>query len=127
MNTIFDSTSALLRFKSRHALHVSSPNHTSSYIVICKIKKILNREFTDEVFEQYFTNQGFSRHSRGKMNRSSKLGNFVDRLERLDIASMKLILDEYEENGIHGMLEYLTMPVAKLVRLTKKHGKAEVY
>ena len=129
MNTIFESVSALQRFKSRNALQVSSPNHASSYILMCKIKKILNKEFTEEVWKRYHEEHGFSEKSR--MDRAGRITHFLMRLERLEAIHMKVILAEYDENGIWGMVQLLSLPVAKLMKIARrgdeKEERSEVY
>lgn len=117
MNAIFDSVSALQRFRNRHALQVSSPNHMSNYILNCKVKKILNKEFTDEVWDRYLQEYGYVEKSRA--DRLVKLNQFVLRLDKLDTASLKVLLNEYDNNGVWGVVALLSQPISKLIRLTK--------
>lgn len=122
--TILDSSSALQRFKNRNALHMSSPDYTSSFILMCKIKKILNKEFTDELFDRYLNEYGFVEKS--KVDRAGKIQQFVIRLEKLAAPHLLGILNEYAERGIWGMVGLISQPVAKLIHITSKKRDEEL-
>lgn len=127
MNAIFDSASALQRFKNRNSLQISSPNHASSYILMCKIKKILNRDVTDEVWKRYL-DEYFVDGS--KVDMVQKINQFILRVEKLNASNMKVLLSRYDNHGIWELLTFLSMPMAKLIRLTserKRDDKAEMY
>lgn len=97
---LFESASALQRFKTRNNLHISSPNHASAYILTCKIKKAIRCEFEE-----------------------ADIRRIVTRLEKLPVFSLRFLWSEYEKNGTSTLIDLLGLPIAQLRRLANERNE----
>jgi hypothetical protein len=114
---IFDSSSELKRFKRTMGYNVSGERRVSGYILICKLKRALKREFTDEVFSKYLKKYGYSTESR--LDPMTKIDQIMTRIDGLPVDSITAIYKAYEKDGIWGLIETVSLPLSKLLYLNE--------
>ena len=111
---ILDSASLLRRFKRANGLNVTSSANMSGYITLCKVKRILQREFTESLFAKFMTKHQYAQNT--KLDRAEKINRLVNRLEKLPPATIRALYRTHEKEGVLAMVEFLNLPMARLLR-----------
>jgi hypothetical protein len=115
---IFDSASELRRFKRTMGYTVSGERRVSGYILICKLKRALKNEFTDEVFLKYLKKYNYS--SATRLDVIAKIDQIMTRIDGLPVDSITAIYKAYEKDGIWGLLNTVSLPMSKLLYLNSE-------
>jgi hypothetical protein len=111
MEGLLDSNAALRRLKMRHGLHVSRNVNVSSYILLCKLRRAIQEEFTDRIHRE-------TRKTR-RSSRNDKINIFLNRMERLPGATIKNLFKTYETKGIRALVTELNLPIATLLKMSR--------
>lgn len=111
---ILDSASALSRLKRERGYTVSAPNVATGYIAFCKIRRILNNEFTDDMFK--VRERRITRTSR-VTTRQERIRIYMDRLDKYPANIVKAMYVCYQLEGIDGLLQEFS-PHGLLLRKT---------
>ena len=110
---LLDNSGALRKFKLQNGLSRSEAPTSSAYILSSKIKKII-REIDDE------TLVGMKPE---RLSRIVFINRLVDRIEQLDAATLKYVLDVYDKS--YSMFCNLVAKTKTQIIVEAKHYAAE--
>lgn len=103
-----DKPSALSLYKRTNGLNINTRNTVSGYITLCKIKKALLLDFTQEMFK---ANEK-QRSRIGKVeSREARINYFIDKINDLPTDTIKGILSVYQAKGIQALMIELNRPM----------------
>ena len=114
------SASALMRWKTRNGYKVYNTNSVSGYIVLCKIKKALLKDYTDDMVKHYIKKQNYAKSTRraGTVpDRLSLINRFMVKLGKLPTESVQMIYSRYQQGGIGTLLHDIHQPSPDLASL----------
>lgn len=111
---LIDSASALSRFRSREGYKVKKPSTVSGYIAICKLRRALQREYTDQMFNDFVEKGNYSEIR--KLSRADRINKFVNKLNRLPPDTIKRLFIIYQDIGFTDFVNELSLPTSTLMR-----------
>lgn len=111
-----NSASALMRFKMHAGVNRTQHVNISGYVAMMAIKRILNTEFTDEIFTEFVKKHGFVKGSRVGNDKKYRINKFISSMDKWPDYVIKTIYSIYLTQGIKAMLDELVKPKYVLTR-----------
>jgi hypothetical protein len=102
-----DNASALMRFKSRNGIVRSKHVTTCGYLAMIRLKKAINKEFTDEHFKQLMSESNYSKTTRAGKDKRTRLIMLLEKVNRLPYPTIEALDKIYQTDGFTAFLREL--------------------
>lgn len=103
-----NNAGALMRFKTINGFSKTEKVNPSGYITMRKIKRVLEENFTDELFREYSKKHGYGKRSRVGNDKKDRINKFINKLDKWPDYVIQSVYEIYQKEGFRAMLEELS-------------------